>query len=179
MCVHVYHRIQQLDASLEFRSGLAEKTEEKSSDRLFLTDAEIFPVCKRKTNKQKKHKMNTDFKSQPCQQTVKHTLFRWRKYTNTYRCCFPVQYTGLYGENEGSPSIFCSFLSFSLLHLWWQVKQELKMFNWKKLIKLSTFIFVSEEKMKAQWLKERGKRGGLCVGSPLNEIIVSACIYNS
>lgn len=44
----VYHCVEQLDASLQFRSGLAEKAEEKSSDRLFLTDAEIVPVCKKK-----------------------------------------------------------------------------------------------------------------------------------
>lgn len=62
LCIWPYHCIQQLDASMQFQLGLTVKTEEKPSDRLFLTDADIVPFCRNQ-------KTHTHFKTFPLKKT--------------------------------------------------------------------------------------------------------------
>lgn len=47
---------------MQFKSGLTVKTEEKPSDRLFLTDADIVPICR--------NKKHAHFKTQPLESPI-------------------------------------------------------------------------------------------------------------
>lgn len=54
-----YHRVQQLDAPVEFPLGLTEETKEKPTDGLLLTDANIVPFCGEKTQASKRSRSPT------------------------------------------------------------------------------------------------------------------------
>lgn len=137
LSVCVYHCVQKLDASLQFSSGLTIKTEEKPSDRLFLTDANIVPLCR--------NKKHTHFKTQPFETQIDKQVSTQTR-TNAVSQLSALAYMG---EAKDLLPFFAPAFPLSSSTCGEREKQDVKMLQRKNLVKLSTFIFISEKQMNA------------------------------